>query len=102
MPRPVMGEEEMAKALLPTRIRDQREAADGAADALGELGRLCQQPEANVIKLPNISASVPQLKEAIAELQSRASPPSRTTRRSPRTRRSGPPRSATTSSRALR
>ena len=49
---------------------DQREAADGAADALGELGRLCQQPEANVIKLPNISASVPQLKEAIAELQS--------------------------------
>lgn len=40
------------------------------ADALSELGVLATQPEANIIKLPNISASVPQLKEAIAELQS--------------------------------
>src|SRR6187431_1442037 len=39
------------------------------ADALAELGALTLQPEANIIKLPNISASVPQLKEAIAELQ---------------------------------
>jgi len=39
------------------------------ADALSELGQLATQPEANIIKLPNISASVPQLKEAIAELQ---------------------------------
>mmetsp|Transcript_12522 Transcript_12522/g.31692 ORF Transcript_12522/g.31692 Transcript_12522/m.31692 type:complete len:795 (-) Transcript_12522:258-2642(-) len=39
-------------------------------DALAELGELCLKPEANVIKLPNISASVPQLKAAIAELQS--------------------------------
>jgi isocitrate dehydrogenase len=38
-------------------------------DALTELGALTLQPEANIIKLPNISASVPQLKEAIAELQ---------------------------------
>jgi len=38
-------------------------------DALAELGDLCLKPEANVIKLPNISASVPQLKAAIAELQ---------------------------------
>ncbi len=38
-------------------------------DALAELGRLCLTPDANVIKLPNISASVPQLKAAIAELQ---------------------------------
>ncbi|WP_108868259.1 NADP-dependent isocitrate dehydrogenase [Aquimarina aquimarini] len=38
-------------------------------DALSELGQLAQQPEANIIKLPNISASVPQLKAAIAELQ---------------------------------
>jgi isocitrate dehydrogenase len=38
-------------------------------DALAELGALTLQPEANIIKLPNISASVPQLKEAIAELQ---------------------------------
>ncbi len=39
------------------------------ADALGELVALTLAPEANIIKLPNISASVPQLKEAIAELQ---------------------------------
>jgi len=39
-------------------------------DALTELGELATTPEANIIKLPNISASVPQLKEAIAELQS--------------------------------
>jgi len=39
------------------------------SDDLAELGRLVLQPEANVIKLPNISASVPQLKTAIKELQ---------------------------------
>lgn len=38
-------------------------------DALAELGELAQKPEANIIKLPNISASIPQLKAAIAELQ---------------------------------
>jgi len=38
-------------------------------DALAQLGALTLQPDANIIKLPNISASVPQLKEAIAELQ---------------------------------
>jgi isocitrate dehydrogenase len=38
-------------------------------DALAELGRLAKKPEANIIKLPNISASVPQLKAAIKELQ---------------------------------
>jgi isocitrate dehydrogenase len=38
-------------------------------DALAELGDLVKTPEANIIKLPNISASVPQLKAAIAELQ---------------------------------
>jgi isocitrate dehydrogenase len=38
-------------------------------DALAELGELTKQPDANIIKLPNISASVPQLKAAIAELQ---------------------------------
>ena len=47
--------------LLP---EDQREA-----DALAELGELAKSPEANIIKLPNISASVPQLKAAVAELQ---------------------------------
>ncbi|WP_369231167.1 NADP-dependent isocitrate dehydrogenase [Streptomyces sp. R21] len=39
------------------------------ADALSELGELAKTPEANIIKLPNISASIPQLKAAIAELQ---------------------------------
>lgn len=38
-------------------------------DALKELGELAKKPEANIIKLPNISASVPQLEEAIKELQ---------------------------------
>ncbi|WP_286931264.1 MULTISPECIES: NADP-dependent isocitrate dehydrogenase [Aeromicrobium] len=47
--------------LLP---EDQR-----AADALAELGELAKRPEANIIKLPNVSASVPQLKAAIAELR---------------------------------
>jgi isocitrate dehydrogenase len=39
------------------------------SDALAELGELAKKPEANIIKLPNISASIPQLKAAIAELQ---------------------------------
>ncbi|MCB0494570.1 MAG: NADP-dependent isocitrate dehydrogenase [Cyclobacteriaceae bacterium] len=38
-------------------------------DALAELGKLAKTPEANIIKLPNISASIPQLKAAIKELQ---------------------------------
>jgi isocitrate dehydrogenase len=40
-----------------------------ADDALAELGELTERPEANIVKLPNISASVPQLKAAIKELQ---------------------------------
>ncbi|WP_237223392.1 NADP-dependent isocitrate dehydrogenase [Rothia nasimurium] len=44
-------------------------AEQQVADALTELGELAKTPEANIIKLPNISASVPQLKAAIAELQ---------------------------------
>jgi len=43
--------------------------AQRTPDSLAELGALTLEPEANIIKLPNISASVPQLKEAIAELQ---------------------------------
>ncbi|MEC7183870.1 MAG: NADP-dependent isocitrate dehydrogenase, partial [Bdellovibrionota bacterium] len=38
-------------------------------DALKELGELAKTPEANIIKLPNISASIPQLKDAISELK---------------------------------
>jgi len=41
------------------------------SDALAELGELATQPEANIIKLPNISASIPQLQEAIKELQAK-------------------------------
>ncbi|MBV7292607.1 MULTISPECIES: NADP-dependent isocitrate dehydrogenase [Corynebacterium] len=53
-------------AQFPDRLsEDQR-----VDDALAELGELAKTPEANIIKLPNISASVPQLKAAIAELQS--------------------------------
>ena len=44
------------------------------SDDLAELGQLATQPEANIIKLPNISASVPQLKAAIKELQSQGYP----------------------------
>jgi isocitrate dehydrogenase len=43
-------------------------------DALAELGKLTAEPEANIIKLPNISASIPQLKAAIAELQAQGYP----------------------------
>ncbi|MTD43966.1 NADP-dependent isocitrate dehydrogenase [Conexibacter sp. W3-3-2] len=47
---------------------------DAVADALTELGELAKTPEANIIKLPNISASVPQLKGAIKELQGKGLP----------------------------
>ena len=40
-----------------------------APDALGELGELARTPDANIVKLPNVSASIPQLKAAIEELQ---------------------------------
>jgi isocitrate dehydrogenase len=50
---------------------DRLPAAQRVPDALAELGALTLKPEANIIKLPNISASVPQLKEAIAELQAK-------------------------------
>src|SRR6056300_1712980 len=43
-------------------------------DALAELGELAKQPEANIVKLPNISASVPQLVDAIKELQAKGYP----------------------------
>ena len=49
-------------------------AFDLAPDALAELGELARTPEANIIKLPNVSASVPQLKAAIAELQAKGHP----------------------------
>lgn len=48
---------------------DRLPADQQIGDALAELGQLAKTPEANIIKLPNISASIPQLKAAIAELQ---------------------------------
>ncbi len=70
-----------AKAGVTVEVRDislaarilaqfaDRLGADAVPDALAELGALATTPEANIIKLPNISASVPQLKSAITELQ---------------------------------
>ncbi|QQB33535.1 NADP-dependent isocitrate dehydrogenase [Achromobacter deleyi] len=52
-------------ALFPDYLDDSQKLGD----ALAELGALAVQPEANIIKLPNISASMPQLKAAIKELQ---------------------------------
>ena len=50
----------------PEYLKDDQKVADN----LAELGQLATTPEANIIKLPNVSASIPQLKEAITELQS--------------------------------
>ncbi|MEE4465629.1 NADP-dependent isocitrate dehydrogenase, partial [Azotobacter chroococcum] len=52
-------------ATFPEYLSDNQKIADD----LAELGKLATTPEANIIKLPNISASVPQLKAAIKELQ---------------------------------
>ncbi|GGS02639.1 isocitrate dehydrogenase, NADP-dependent [Streptomyces aureoverticillatus] len=52
-------------ASFPERL----EASQRIDDALAELGDLAKTPQANIIKLPNISASIPQLKAAVAELQ---------------------------------
>ena len=84
-------------ALFPERLTDEQRIDD----ALAELGALATKPEANIIKLPNVSASVPQLKAAITELQSQGYdlpdyPESPTTTRSARSAR------ATTRSRARR
>ncbi len=52
-------------ANFPERLKPEQKVAD----YLGQLGELAKTPDANIIKLPNVSASVPQLKEAIAELR---------------------------------
>ena len=54
-------------AEFPEHLSDEQKVPDN----LAELGRLTQFPDTNIIKLPNISASVSQIKEAIAELQSK-------------------------------
>jgi isocitrate dehydrogenase len=57
-------------AEFPDRLTPKQQVPDN----LGMLGKLTQDPDANIIKLPNISASVPQLQAAIRELQSRGYP----------------------------
>lgn len=57
-------------SLFPDLLSD----AQRVSDDLAELGKLVKTPDANVIKLPNISASIPQLQEAIKELQSQGYP----------------------------
>jgi isocitrate dehydrogenase len=52
-------------ANFPDKLKPEQKVAD----YLAQLGELAKKPEANIIKLPNVSASIPQLKEAIAELQ---------------------------------
>lgn len=54
-------------AAFPDFLTDEQKVAD----ALAELGELAKKPEANIIKLPNISASIPQLTAAIEELQNK-------------------------------
>jgi isocitrate dehydrogenase len=58
-------------ARVAAAFRDRLTPEQDQGDALAELGALVTRPDANVIKLPNISASMPQLKAAIAELQAR-------------------------------
>lgn len=54
-------------AVFPDYLNDNQKVSD----VLTELGELAKTPEANIIKLPNISASIPQLKDAIEELQAK-------------------------------
>ncbi|MCP4501475.1 MAG: NADP-dependent isocitrate dehydrogenase [Deltaproteobacteria bacterium] len=54
-------------AAFPEKLSDEQKVGDH----LAELGKLALEKEANIIKLPNISASIPQLKEAVAELQAK-------------------------------
>ncbi|MDT7586487.1 MAG: isocitrate dehydrogenase [Pseudonocardiales bacterium] len=57
-------------ARILAQFPDQLTEQQRVPDSLAELGELAKTPEANIIKLPNISASIPQLKAAIKELQS--------------------------------
>ncbi len=57
-------------AQFPDLLSDEQQVTD----ALAELGELAKTPDANIIKLPNISASVPQLKSAVKELQEQGFP----------------------------
>ncbi len=75
-------------AQFPERLSEDQQVPD----ALSELGELAKTPEANIIKLPNISASVPQLGRAIAELQQQGYDDPRLPRGSVRRRAARDPR----------
>ena len=85
----------------PGRLPRATQPEQREPDGLAELGSLVKTPEANIIKLPNVSASIPQMKAAIAELQAKgyALPDYP---EEPRTTRSARSRRATTRSRAAR
>lgn len=84
-------------AQFPDILSDEQRVSDD----LAELGQLAKTPEANIIKLPNISASGPQLKATIKELQSQGYPlpdyPEE-----PKTTKKPPLKRVTTKSRAVR
>ena len=54
-------------SVFPDKLKPEQRVPDN----LAHLGELCKTPEANVIKLPNVSASIPQLEACIAELRSK-------------------------------
>jgi len=66
---PVVTRDISLSARILAHFPERLTAEQRVDDALAELGVLAEEPEANIIKLPNISASVPQLKAAIAELR---------------------------------
>lgn len=65
-----LGDISLASRII-TQFNDRLAKEQQKEDVLAELGELTHDPNANIIKLPNISASVPQLNEAIAELQAK-------------------------------
>ena len=68
---PVETRDISLSARLLAAMASEIEPSQRVSDDLAELGKLVKTPDANIIKLPNISASVPQLQECIAELQAK-------------------------------
>ena len=67
----IVGSDISVSARVLAEFSDYLTAEQKVPDNLAELGRLTQEPGTNIIKLPNISASIPQLIAAIRELQSK-------------------------------
>ena len=90
----------LAARVLAAVPRGPHRRTSGSSDDLAELGALVERPEANVIKLPNVSASIPQLKATIEELQAKGYTVPDYPDEPPDRRRAATPRPATTRSRA--